>query len=164
MTGSMGYGDIADIVWELRGLLPENAVLLALCGSNDKLRANLGEEFADYPALRPLGYTDKVGLYMDAADLLITKPGGLSTTEAAVKEIPLVHATPIPGWEEDNVLFFTSLGMSRTGSNPQEMAQTAVSLLFDQAAREEMIRAQRTQINKFAARDIVNYISLHGES
>ena len=49
--------------------------------------------------IRPLEYTDKVDIYMDAADLLFTKPGGLTSTEAAVKGYDCTHK-PIPGCEE----------------------------------------------------------------
>ncbi len=158
MTGSMGFGNIAELAQAFEAIMPPETRVLVLCGNNKKLKKNLIEEFGDQSFLQIVDYTDRVGLYLDAADVLVSKPGGLSSTEAAVKEIPLVHTTPLPGWEEDNVSFFTTLGISATGENAQEMAQCALRLLTDEAARAEMARCQREQINKFAARDILDVI------
>ncbi len=158
MTGSMGFGNIAAFTEAFAPMMPPGTLLLALCGNNKKLKKELEERFGGRGYLRVVDYTRQVGLYLDAADVLVSKPGGLSSTEAAVKEIPLVHMTPLPGWEEDNVDFFTSLGISATGETAQEMARCALRLLTDGAARAEMARCQREQINKFAARDIVDYI------
>ena len=55
-------------------------------------------------------FTDNVQLYMDACDVLLTKPGGLSSTEAAVKNVPMVHTDPIPGCETKNAQFFMDRG------------------------------------------------------
>ena len=49
-----------------------------------------------------------MALYLSACDLYLTKPGGLSTTEAAVVGLPLVALHPIPGCETKNARFFTS--------------------------------------------------------
>lgn len=107
------------------------------------------------------GYTTRVSEYMDAADVLISKPGGLSSTEAAVKEIALVHMSPLPGWEEENVRFFVKHGLSLSGRNAAENAAAAVKLLSSEAEREHMHSCQRQEINKYAARDIIEYITAH---
>ena len=93
-------------------------------------------------------------LYLDAADLLFTKPGGLSSTEAAVKGIPMVHTAPIPGWESDNAAFFEALGLSRTGDTPLLQADQAALLLASPTAMERMRERQRREINPHAAEDI----------
>ena len=159
MTGSMGFGDVVPIVGRLLEEAPDGTLVLALCGSNRKLMQTLGETFPDEAQVRPVSYTDQVGLYLDAADVLLSKPGGLSSTEAAVKEIPLVHITPLPGWEEDNVRFFTSLGLSRTGETPEAMAAEAAALLRDKAAAAQMRLCQRREINKHAAADILDTLT-----
>ena len=107
------------------------------------------------------GYTTRVSEYMDAADVLISKPGGLSSTEAAVKEIALVHMSPLPGWEEENVRFFVKHGLSLSGRSAAENAAAAVKLLSSGAEREHMHSCQRQEINKYAARDIIEYITTH---
>ncbi|MFR7377325.1 MAG: hypothetical protein ACLUTZ_10315 [Oliverpabstia sp.] len=62
--------------------------------------------------VKVLGYTDQVAAYMAACDVIFTKPGGLSSTEAAMMRIPMVHTNPIPGCETKNVEFFQKHGMS----------------------------------------------------
>ena len=64
---------------------------------------------------------------MAAADVLFTKPGGLSSTEAAVRRVPLVHTDPIPGCETKNRAFFVSRGMSVTGAHQKELAEAGIS-------------------------------------
>ena len=58
------------------------------------------------------GFTKQMALYLKASDVCITKPGGLSSTEAAVANIPFIHAMAIPGCETRNLEFFESCGMS----------------------------------------------------
>ena len=137
--------------------------IVVMGGNNEKLKASLRFSYALDPTVRVLDFTTLVSLYMDAADLLFTKPGGLSTTEAAVKGIPMVLSKPIPGWEEDNVAFFVRNGMARTAEGAKAMADAAFSLLDDPAACEAMVEAQHAHTNAAAAREMCEYIiAKHG--
>lgn len=80
---------------------------------------------------------------MAAADVLFTKPGGLSSTEAAVRRVPLVHTDPIPGCETKNRAFFVSRGMSVTGAHQKELAEAGISLARDDVRQIAMRDAQR---------------------
>ncbi len=155
MTGSMGFGSVQPLAEALLAQSPPETRILILCGRNDALMRALRQAFPDDARVQPLAFTDQIGLYFSAADVLLSKPGGLSSTEAAVAEIPLVHTTPIPGWEEDNVRFFTDAGLSLSGNTPEEMAAAAAHLLRDPDAAAEMRRRQRAEINKEAAADII---------
>ena len=57
--------------------------------------------------MRILGFTDKVAELMAVSSLVITKPGGLTSTEALVSNVPLVAINPIPGQEEENAEFLS---------------------------------------------------------
>ena len=98
---------------------------------------------------------------MDAADVLFTKPGGLTTSEAAAKNIPLVHTAPIPGCETKNAEFFSSRGMSVVGENIEQEAELAVELLQDREKREVMLRAQREHFHADAAQRICDLLTEH---
>ena len=89
---------------------------------------------------------------------MMSKPGGHSSPEAAVREIPLVQMTPLPGWEEENIAFFTGLGLSRSGHTPERLAEAAIELLTDRAQAEAMKEKQKKEINKYAARDILDCV------
>ena len=96
---------------------------------------------------------------MAASDVLVTKPGGLSATESAVCEIPTVLTTPIPGWEEENVAFFTSHGLARFASTPEEIGRQVRLLMEDWDARNAMAEHQRQEINKQAASEIIDVVA-----
>ena len=157
MTGSMGFGDVCPLIAMLRKKAP-TALITVLCGRNESLMQTLQREFSTSNMVLPITYTDKVGLYLDAADVLLSKPGGLSSTEAAVKGIPLVHITPLPGWEEENVRFFTKLGLSVTGDTPASMAEAAARLLCDRNAARSMVKKQQEEINPNAAAKILSVL------
>ncbi|MDD6032311.1 MAG: glycosyl transferase, partial [Oscillospiraceae bacterium] len=102
MTGSMGFGNTADLTGNLLAL---PGTVCVLGGNNEKMKASLRSRFGREGRVRVLDFTDRVALYMDACDMLFTKPGGLTSTEAAVKNVPLIHTAPIPGCETINARF-----------------------------------------------------------
>ncbi|MGN0191346.1 MAG: hypothetical protein ACI39U_06790, partial [Candidatus Cryptobacteroides sp.] len=88
MTGSMGYGNIKETVKEIVGTYKDSVEVVVVCGFNKKLKDELSHAATCHREIHVIGYTDKVSLLMDACDVLFTKPGGLSSTEAAIKNIP----------------------------------------------------------------------------
>ena len=129
-------------------------------GQNDELRTELEKKYGGKCRLFATGYTTRVSEYMDAADVLISKPGGLSSTEAAVKEIALVHMSPLPGWEEENVRFFVKHGLSLSGRDAAGNAAAAVKLLFKRSGARAyafMPAAGDKQICRAGYNRIYNY-------
>ncbi len=156
MTGSMGFGDVPDLVDGLLKQTDPSARVLVLTGNNPRLTETLASRYPDEPRLRAIGFTKEVALYMDACDVLLTKPGGLSSTEAAIKNVPTVHTAPIPGCETENARFFGDRGASIATDSPAASVQAAVRLARDPAACEAMLRCQRELINPRAADDILD--------
>ncbi len=101
-----------------------------------------------------LGFTDQMADYMKACDLYLSKPGGLSSTEAAVVGTALVHITPIPGCETSNMHFFAENGMSLAVNSPEHELIDACNRLLEEGAREKMIECQHRVIPADAAGDI----------
>lgn len=87
----MGGGDIRKAIYTLIDLAASRSdtELIIVCGSNRKLYDELSA--LSLPKVTVIGFTDDMAGYMKAADLFVTKPGGLSSTEAAVCGVPLVH-------------------------------------------------------------------------
>lgn len=158
MTGSMGYGNTEKLVSELLRRIPENTSVVVMGGSNEKMKANLRRKHKNDSRLFVIDFTTEVSLYMDASDILFTKPGGLSSTEAAVKGIPTIHTKPIPGWEENNIAFFRLHGLSLSGVATDDLVTHALYLLGNPWTREAMVTAQNETVNKYAARDICRRI------
>ncbi len=156
MGGSMGFGDVPDIAAHLLALGPKNIQVLVMVGSNQKLKKVMLERFGGDERVLPVDYTTQVATYMDACDVTLTKPGGLSSTEAAVKQVPFVHTAPIPGCETANARFFGELGVSLPTTTALESAQAALLLAADASLKERQLACQRSEINPHAADDIID--------
>ena len=143
MSGSMGFGKVHLLTHELVSRLENGEQAVIICGNNKKRMRSLRLQFHKNPNVHIIAFTRHVAEYMAAADVLFTKPGGLSSTEAAVRRVPLVHTDPIPGCETKNRAFFVSRGMSVTGAHQKELAEAGISLARDDARQIAMRDAQR---------------------
>lgn len=159
MTGSMGFGNILNIVTELLRRSDQNVRIVILVGRNKKLKNELIFNYPGDKRVVPVPFTDEVPIYMDACDVLLTKPGGLSSTEAAVKNVPIVHTMPIPGCETINALFFSQHGISIMATTQEEAVEGALRLSESERERQAMLNAQQSVINSHAADDICSYIA-----
>lgn len=142
MSGSMGFGKVHLLAHELVSRLENGEQAVIICGNNKKRMRSLRLQFHKNPNVHIIGFTRHVAEYMAATDVLFTKPGGLSSTEAAVRRVPLVHTDPIPGCETKNRAFFVSRGMSVTGAHQKELAEAGISLAHDDARQIAMRDAQ----------------------
>lgn len=125
---------------------------IVICGNNADLLRHLGKRYGDRITL--LGKTDRMAEYMGACDLYFTKPGGLSTTEAAVMEAPLALLPPIPGCETKNRRFYTEAGMALAAEPEERDLRRILALLETPAVWEGMAENQRRIIPKDAAERI----------
>lgn len=163
MSGSMGFGHVADLTGELLKRVGGTAQIVVLCGNNRDLLDQVNKRFSDCANVSARPYTEQVPLFMDACDVLFTKPGGLTTSEAAAKNIPLIHTEPIPGCETMNARFFSERGMSAVGASVEEEAALAVELVNDPVIRERMLSAQRRYFHSDAAGRVCDLIEKRGE-
>ncbi|MBQ4065522.1 MAG: hypothetical protein IJD10_05430 [Clostridia bacterium] len=138
MGGSMGCGPLADTAKEILKVLPRDAVLVAVCGRNEKLYERLSALPETGSRLFPVGFTKEVAVYMDAAEVIVTKAGGLSSTEAAVKHLPIVFLDAIPGLEVHNRDYFVSRGFALFHDTPCGVAELVGRLMADDDEREAM--------------------------
>ena len=158
MGGSMGFGNITSLVQELHKRTTRNDRIVCICGRNSKLQSDIEKLFPGSNRVKALGYTRKVALIMDACDVLMSKPGGITSTEAIIKNIPLVHIDPIKGLEEDNAAFFRKAGMALGTGSIADQAGQAVHICYDEEARRDMIRNQRRIANHHCSNDIADMI------
>ena len=158
MSGSMGFGKVHLLAHELVSRLENGEQAVIICGNNKKRMRSLRLQFHKNPNVHIIGFTRHVAEYMAAADVLFTKPGGLSSTEAAVRRVPLVHTDPIPGCETKNRAFFVSRGMSVTGAHQKELAEAGISLACDDARQIAMRDAQRKNSHPQAGTSITHLL------
>lgn len=137
MSGSMGYGKVARMIKELDESNLDFQIV-SICGYNEKLKRTI-DKMELSRKIYNYGFTDKVDLFMDAADCIVTKPGGLTTSEALAKGLPMVMANPIPGQEDRNVEFLLNNGAALKVSSTFPVDE-AVYQLFTNDARRTTLR------------------------
>ncbi|RJG16648.1 MGDG synthase family glycosyltransferase [Massilia cavernae] len=110
MGGGAGFGTVTQIAEHLLRA-PGDFQIIAMAGRDDAVLASLRELAARHPGrLSPQGYTDTIERLMTCSDLVVTKPGGLTTSESLAIGLPMVVIAPIPGQEEQNANFLLERG------------------------------------------------------
>lgn len=152
--GSMGGGKIEKAIDSLQRYFSnqKDIGLIVVCGSNRKLFQKLRGQAS--PGVTVIRHTKHMASYMRASDLFITKPGGLSSTEAAVCHVPILHTSVIPGCESVNAEYFSRRGMSISCEMEDALLRTVKKVLVNQDIGAEMIKCQKKVINPNAAADI----------
>jgi processive 1,2-diacylglycerol beta-glucosyltransferase len=143
MGGGLGIAPIERMLAALKSVrMPLAAVVIA--GKNARMRRRLTDivESVEYP-VRALPFVENVYEYMHAADVLVTKPGGLTTAEALVAQIPMVLCKPLPGQEERNARFLLEAGAALRIRQIDDLPPVVERLLAGDDERDRMIAAAR---------------------
>ncbi|KGP76735.1 UDP-N-acetylglucosamine:LPS N-acetylglucosamine transferase [Desulfosporosinus sp. Tol-M] len=124
MGGSYGVLKSAKRICKKLADSPVPVQAIIVCGKNKKLYLSLEEVIAQgrNPMLR-FEFVDNVEELMSVSDLIITKAGGLTVSEALTKHLPLIIYKPIPGQEDENASFVQRIGAGCIAENEQELEQ-----------------------------------------
>lgn len=144
MSGGAGVGGLGQLAERLLGL-EGDFQLVALAGRNERLLEELKELAAVHPGrLFPMGFTRVIERIMASADLAITKPGGLTTSECLAVGLPMIVVSPIPGQEERNADFLLENGAAMKACDAGALAWRVDHLLRQperlKAMRENALR------------------------
>jgi len=158
-AGGFGVGPVEHILQSLTGL-QHPAQVVALCGRNDDLKIRVERLAAELPPshslrIKAVGYTTEMDEYMSASDMLLGKPGGLTTSEALAKGLVFCVVNPIPGQEERNSDHLLEEGVAIRCNNLPALAYKIDRLLDDSARVETMRQNARRLARPDAAREIV---------
>ena len=145
MGGSMGYGNMLSNVGQA-DRMDMDLQLVCICGNNEKLRKQLTFLKARKPIIVK-GFVGNVDVYMDAADCIVTKPGGLTVTEALCKNLPMILVNPIPGHEERNVEFLLNNGAAIRVTDSFSLGE-ALHYIFSNPERLELMERSIKNIAK----------------
>lgn len=133
LSGGHGMKRIDEIVTTLT-TLGEPLSIIAIAGKNEKLLARLERlPVPNHIHFVPVGWTDTMDEYMRLADIIISKPGGLTTSECLVLGKPLIAIDPIPGQEEANAEYITWTGtgvVARSAEDILYYISTPLSLWY----------------------------------
>ena len=141
MGGSFGAGNIIDVLQDLLKL-DEDIQIIIVCGRNSSLYAKVERYIQISNTSKDillLGFTDKMNALMSVSNCIITKPGGLTTTECILKELPMIIPFFIPGQEKDNLDFLLNNGLAikPTGTFPLDIV---VKTLYKYPEKLERIK------------------------
>ncbi len=138
MGGSMGCGPIREIVTEMIHRMDDTMEMTVVCGNNKRLYRRLTEKTKHCPQIHIRGYVGNMSRLMDSADVYLTKPGGISVTEASMKKLPMVLINAVGGCEAYNYRFFMDMGTAVSGKDTAQLADACITLLKDEGARNVM--------------------------
>jgi processive 1,2-diacylglycerol beta-glucosyltransferase len=160
-AGGYGIGPVEQLVNDLLAM-KRPWQIVAIAGKSVKLKDRLEELSRSAGTLQGnckrlvvVGFTKEMDEYMAAADVLIGKAGGLTTSEALARALPMVLIEPIPGQEERNADHLLEAGVAIRCNNLPAAAWKIVSLLDNPEKLQAMSDAARTMARPSAARAIV---------
>ncbi|MGE5327959.1 MAG: MGDG synthase family glycosyltransferase [Deltaproteobacteria bacterium] len=134
MGGSLGFGDIKEV---FTGLAESHRdlQLIVVAGQNKELYKKI-RKYSNRvdKVIKVYGYTDKIPELMSASDLLISKPGGMTVSEALVKKLPMILISPIPGQEEKNARYLLN-GGAAARLYPKQNVEEVLYQVLDMPAR-----------------------------
>jgi len=157
-AGGFGVGAVEAVIDALSPL-SHRVQVVAICGRNEELKLRLERSAKSRRdsnvALKPVGYTTEMDEFMSASDIVIGKPGGLTTSEALAKGLAFVIVNPIPGQEERNSDHLLEGAVGIRCNNLPTLAYKLDKLLSDPKRFSAMRRNARAMGRPNAAREIV---------
>lgn len=141
-AGGFGVGNIEHLL-EALSFLETPSQIVAICGRNEELKTKL-EKLSieklnnERVTFKPIGFTKEMDEYMSASDLIVGKPGGLTTSEALAKGLIFCIVNPIPGQEERNSDHLLEKGCAIKCNNLPVLAYKIDELVKDKSRFEMM--------------------------
>lgn len=152
--GSMGAGKMPSTVESLLKTLDDDVQIIVVCGSNLKLKRKFSRMNLPESRLKVEGFIRPLYKIMRACDVVISKPGGLSTTEAFELNRPLVIVHPIQGVESHNAQFLKENGVALCPKDDEEVAKAVSEILKNPEISRKMMEARDRIIPSGAAEKI----------
>lgn len=132
---------------------------LIVCGRDEKLYKSMDSIVAEAKnPMRRFGYVHNVEELMAVSDIIVTKAGGLTVSEALTRHLPLLIYKPIPGQEEENARFVQRIGAGLVVETEEELEETVHRLLNNPQEIEQMRQAAAKALPGRAAEQAVKYI------
>ena len=161
MGGSFGAGNIKDTLKELLEI-DRHFQIIVITGRNETLKEKLEKSLEKHDIdknISILGFTQDMNDILSAVDIIVSKPGGLTTTECLLKELPMIIPYYIPGQEEENMDFLSNCGAALRTSKKFTIS-VLLKVLIDNPMRMELLKNNIKSVKKQnTAEDIANLVS-----
>ena len=157
-AGSLGITPLADVLEDFKKI-KEDFQMLVVCGNNEKLRKEMDNFKNQDPRLkRVFGFVDFMDELMMVSDVLITKPGGITVSEALAVNLPMILVEPIPGQEEANADYLIERGAAVKARSLPSLVYKLENLIKNQDTLFEISQNTKIISKPFASRQIIEKI------
>jgi processive 1,2-diacylglycerol beta-glucosyltransferase len=166
MGGGLGLGPIKEIL-DAADEIRKPLQLLVVAGKNQQLRTELESRSSQTAhSVKIYGFCDNIHELMEVSDLLISKSGGLTMTEALNKQLPTIIVDPIPGQEVVNAKYLSRIGAARLLDDLKDLKKNIDELLFEAPeSRREMerkaLKAAKPRASLNIAKVLLKNINTH---
>ncbi|MFD2616665.1 MGDG synthase family glycosyltransferase [Terrilactibacillus laevilacticus] len=159
MGGGDGFFGKGVSTFQALESISPSVQLIIVCGRNKKLKKRLEQDCINFKHdVLLMGYCENIHELMAMSDLIITKPGGVTTSEALAMELPLLIYKPLPGQEEDNARFLLESRLALVAKDQNELINKIQSLLDDSESLVFMKQRIKQYSTKISSLEAINVI------
>ena len=160
--GEFGLGKTRTVeIFECFVKLFKNTQIIAISGKNEKMKnafEKIVKENNRTDSIRVFEYTKQVPEFMSISDLVVTKPGGLTTSESLASNLPMVVINPIPGQEEENAEFLEENGIAIWIKKNDDPYKKLENLFVDEKKLADMKENTKKLARKYSTRNICDIL------
>ncbi|MNM45350.1 Processive diacylglycerol beta-glucosyltransferase [compost metagenome] len=158
MAGAYGsMQGVREVIERLTAL--DRYRVITVCGRNRELYRGLQGQLRPHPDVHLIGYVKQVAELMRSSDCIVTKPGGITLSEALACQLPIFIYRPVPGQELNNARYLAQKGVACITRTPAELAQEIDALFGDESRltelRQKIENLRRPQAAEVIADDIL---------
>lgn len=156
ISGSMGFGNTEKYIRAL-DKMEDDFQIISVCGKNASMKKRI-DGIVTNKKIYNYGYVNNVDVIMDASDAIITKPGGLTVSEAISKKLPIILVDPIPGQEDRNRDFLINNSLAVGASENAPIDEVIHQLVSCEERIEQIRRMQEILGRPLAAKSVGDFI------
>ncbi len=127
------YGVSSDVKKTCEGLTEvEDVQVVVICGKSQSLKKEMEKRFGGFRHFKIMGYVDTLYEWIQVSTCMVSKPGGVTISEALANRLPLFFLPPVAGQEEENARFIEQQGAGRILNRRQDMARQILQTIQDE--------------------------------
>ncbi len=155
-SGSFGIGPTEEALKSFDDL-KDKIQVIAVCGNNKLLLERLNHLKFNFP-VRTFGFVSNMHELMSVSDIMVAKPGGATTCESLVKNLPMIITSAIPGQEQENAKWLTEHGAAFEIKETSDIEKFIKQILNDPQILERLKKSTSQLAKPYAAQDLSNFI------
>ena len=136
--------------------------LIVICGNNDKLYEKLKPFTVQFPqTIRLTGYVESIHEIFAVTDCLITKPGGVTLSEASALQVPLILHQPVPGQETENARYFAQKGAALISNSALTTLEHVQLLTQNKKLARKMRKELKNIYTQYSSTVVTDHVIKH---